>query len=149
LFSWWTKQHACEDAGIKYENIVLPVTATPDDVKAVIMKLNSSPTVDAIFLERGLKANMSVSVASSIDYLGELISPEKDVDGEHPITQSGDCFHSLLPGSSVLPLPSSEGVQPCTVAGVLELIDHYQYSNSIQGANVVVVGRSRKLGDNK
>jgi 5,10-methylene-tetrahydrofolate dehydrogenase/methenyl tetrahydrofolate cyclohydrolase len=111
------------------------------------MRLNNSPSVDAILLERGRKANMTLAVASSIDYLSELISVEKDVDGEHPITHSGDCFHSLLPESSVLPLPGSEGVQPCTVAGVLELIDHYQYSNSIQGANVVVVGRSRKLGD--
>jgi 5,10-methylene-tetrahydrofolate dehydrogenase/methenyl tetrahydrofolate cyclohydrolase len=116
-------------------------------VKAVILRLNNSPSVDAILLERGRKANMTLAVASSIDYLSEHISVEKDVDGEHPITHSGDCFHSLLPESSVLPLPSSDGVQPCTVAGVLELIDHYQYSNNIQGANVVVIGRSRKLGD--
>lgn len=111
------------------------------------MRLNNSASVDAILLERGRKANMSPLVASSINYLSEFISIEKDVDGEHPITPSGDCFHSLLQESSALPLPTAEGVQPCTVAGVLELIDHYQYSNSIQGANVVVVGRSRKLGD--
>ena len=124
----------------------MPSTATPEDVKAVIMDLNSRESVDAILLERGLKANMSVAVASGINYLAELITSEKDVDGERPKVLSSHGQHSLLRESSALPSESLEGVLPCTVAGVLELMDHYHYSDNIQGANVVVIGRSRKLG---
>jgi 5,10-methylene-tetrahydrofolate dehydrogenase/methenyl tetrahydrofolate cyclohydrolase len=124
----------------------MPITATPEDVKAVIMDLNSRETVDAILLERGQKVNMSVAVASGINYLAELIVREKDVDGERPKALSSHGLHSLLRESSALPSESLEGVLPCTVAGVLELMDHYHYSDNIQGANVVVIGRSRKLG---
>jgi methylenetetrahydrofolate dehydrogenase (NADP+)/methenyltetrahydrofolate cyclohydrolase len=35
---------------------------------------------------------------------------------------------------------------PCAVAGILELLDHYKHSDNIPGANIVVVGRSKKLG---
>lgn len=136
----------CADAGITYKNIVLPTDATPEDLKAVIIDLNHEASVDAILVERGLKENMSVAVASSINYLCELIVAEKDVDGERPKPLAGDGFHSLMGESSTLPSECQDGVLPCTVAGVLELMDYYQYSDTIQGANVVVVGRSRKLG---
>ena len=146
LPSWWTKRQVCTDAGIKYENVTLPVDATPEDLKTVILDLNRRADIDAILLERGLKANMSVAVGSSVNYLAELIAAEKDVDGERPKPLAGDGLYSLMSESAALSSESRDGVLPCTVAGVLELMDHYQYSNSIQGANVVIIGRSRKLG---
>ena len=136
----------CADAGIAYENIVLPTSATPEDLKSAILDLNNRTSVDAILVERGSKTNMSVAIASSVNYLSQLIAAEKDVDGERPKSLTGDEFHSLKGESSILPSESKDGVLPCTVAGVLELMDYYQYSGTIQGANVVVVGRSRKLG---
>lgn len=140
------KQHVCADAGISYENIMLPVTATAEELKAVIVALNARTDIDAIHVERGVKANMTVAVASNVNFLSELVAAEKDVDGERPKSLKRHGLHSLLRDSNTLPSESIEGVLPCAVAGVLELMDHYQYSDKLQGANVVVIGRSRKLG---
>ena len=71
--SWWTKHLVCKDVGITYENVVLPASASPEDLKAAIMELNTKPNVHAILIERGLKANMTSAVAGSVNYLSELI----------------------------------------------------------------------------
>src|SRR5438552_1189946 len=59
------------------------------------------------------------------------IDPEKDVDGLHP-TNLG----RLLAGEA--------GTVPCTPAGCLEILDHY--GAKLEGAEAVVVGRSRLVG---
>ncbi|HEX7213461.1 MAG TPA: bifunctional 5,10-methylenetetrahydrofolate dehydrogenase/5,10-methenyltetrahydrofolate cyclohydrolase, partial [Methylomirabilota bacterium] len=59
------------------------------------------------------------------------IAPEKDADGLHP-TNLGQ----LLAGKP--------GAVPCTPAGCVEILDHYRVP--IEGAEAVVVGRSRLVG---
>ncbi|MCX8009733.1 MAG: bifunctional 5,10-methylene-tetrahydrofolate dehydrogenase/5,10-methylene-tetrahydrofolate cyclohydrolase, partial [Ignavibacteria bacterium] len=59
------------------------------------------------------------------------ISPDKDVDGFHPIN-----FGKLLMGEETL--------RPCTPAGIQELLIHYQIHT--EGKHVVVVGRSNIVG---
>src|SRR5205085_1154381 len=59
------------------------------------------------------------------------IAPEKDVDGLTP-TNLGN----LLAGNAT--------VLPCTPAGCLEVLDHY--GAKLEGAEAVVVGRSRLVG---
>src|SRR5205814_5731974 len=58
-------------------------------------------------------------------------APEKDVDGLHP-TNLG----RLLAGAPA--------VVPCTAAGCLEILDHY--GAKLEGAEAVVIGRSRLVG---
>ena len=59
------------------------------------------------------------------------IAPEKDADGLHPMS-----LGNLLGGK-----PSAV---PCTPAGCIEILDHYGIA--IEGAEAVVVGRSRLVG---
>ena len=66
-------------------------------------------------------------------------SVEKDVDGERPKSLASDGIYYLLGDSAALPAESRDGVLPCTVAAVLELIDSYQYSNTLEGIECSVV----------
>jgi len=59
------------------------------------------------------------------------IDPEKDVDGLHPMN-----LGRLLAGE--------RGTVPCTPAGCLAILDHY--GAKLEGAEAVVVGRSRLVG---
>ena len=59
------------------------------------------------------------------------IAPAKDVDGLHPMS-----LGNLLAGKPT--------AVPCTPAGCLEILDHYGIA--IEGADAVVVGRSRLVG---
>jgi len=60
------------------------------------------------------------------------LDPVKDVDG----------FHPLNAGLVALGLPG--GVEPCTPAGIIELLQRNRIA--IEGANAVVVGRSNLVG---
>ena len=59
------------------------------------------------------------------------IAPEKDADGLHPMN-----LGNLLGGKP--------GAIPCTPAGCVEILDHYGIP--IEGAEAVVIGRSRLVG---
>jgi len=60
------------------------------------------------------------------------LDPVKDVDG----------FHPMNAGLVALGLPG--GVEPCTPAGIIELLD--RAGIQIEGTNAVVVGRSNLVG---
>jgi methylenetetrahydrofolate dehydrogenase (NADP+)/methenyltetrahydrofolate cyclohydrolase len=60
------------------------------------------------------------------------LDPVKDVDGFHPVNA----------GLLALGLPG--GVEPCTPAGIVELLEHSGVG--VSGANAVVVGRSNLVG---
>lgn len=60
------------------------------------------------------------------------ISPEKDVDGFHPINQ----------GKIVI--GDTSGMAPCTPAGMIELLNYYNIE--IIGKNIVIIGRSNIVG---
>jgi len=64
----------------------------------------------------------------------ELISPEKDIDGLHPLNQG-----KLFNNSSPLPL-----LIPCTAKGIMKLLEHYNIA--IHGKVAVIIGRSQIVG---
>ncbi len=65
------------------------------------------------------------------DEIIAAIAPEKDADGLHPMS-----LGNLLGGKPTM--------VPCTPAGCLEILDHYGIP--LEGAEAVVVGRSRLVG---
>jgi methylenetetrahydrofolate dehydrogenase (NADP+)/methenyltetrahydrofolate cyclohydrolase len=153
--SWWTKHHVCEQAGITYKSVVLISTATAEDLQSAIFKLNNDSSVDAILMERCQGGNITSSISASINQIGSLIVGEKDVDGENPRSlpgaRGGDINNASLGSFMVLKdeaylSDNSPRMLPCAVAGILELLDHYKHSDNIPGGNIVVVGRSKKLG---
>jgi methylenetetrahydrofolate dehydrogenase (NADP+)/methenyltetrahydrofolate cyclohydrolase len=90
-----------------------------------LRRLNADPKVHAILLQLPLPDGLDEDEAIA------AIAPEKDADGLHP-TNLG----RLLAGT-----PS---VVPCTPAGCLEILDHY--GCDLEGAEAVVIGRSRLVG---
>jgi len=87
--------------------------------------LNQNPHIDGILVQLPLPLHLNTPA------IMRAISPEKDVDGFHPIN-----LGKLLLGEE-------DGFIPCTPHGVLRLLEH---TGAIQGKHVVIVGRSNIVG---
>src|SRR4029079_13937091 len=97
----------------------------PQPVLARIDKLNADRRVPGILPQLPLPKGIDE------DEVIARIAPEKDVDGIHPMN-----LGRLRPASApVLPGPP---------AGCLALLDHY--GAKLEGAEAVVLGRSRIVG---
>ena len=120
------KQRNARQVGIDSEDHRLPVKTTTDELLNLIRSLNSDESVSAILVQQ--PAPRQIDMAQVVIAL----DPVKDVDGFHPINA----------GLVALGLPG--GVQPCTPAGIIELLDRADIQ--IEGANAVVVGRSNLVG---
>ena len=119
------KKRAADTVGIASEDHVHPEGLDRAALLALLRKLNADPRVHGILLQLPLPAGLDEDEAIA------AISPEKDVDGLHPMN-----LGRLLAGEP--------GVVPCTPAGCLEILDHY--GCELNGAEAVVIGRSRLVG---
>ena len=119
------KHKACEELGMRSISIELPATSTESELLNVISDLNNRDDVHGILVQLPLPEHINESLVT------ESISPQKDVDGFHPIN-----LGNLLLGKPAF--------VPCTPAGIVELL---QRSNvDISGKHVVVIGRSNIVG---
>jgi methylenetetrahydrofolate dehydrogenase (NADP+)/methenyltetrahydrofolate cyclohydrolase len=111
--------------GIKSESITPPASVTTEEMLALIATLNAREDVDGILIQLPLPAHVDAK------RLLEAVSPEKDVDGFHPVNvgrlQSGQ--PSLI---------------PCTPAGIIQMLK--RSGILISGQHAVVVGRSDIVG---
>lgn len=119
------KQRDCEKVGIHSELIKLPDTISEADLLAEIDRLNNAKEIDGILVQLPLPDH--ISEHRVIDH----ISPDKDVDGFHPINVG-----RMMIGE--------ESFLPCTPFGILEMVKWKDIS--IDGKHVVVVGRSNIVG---
>ena len=119
------KTQAASKVGILHQTHRLPGGTPPTQTRDLIEKLNSDPEIDGILLQRPLPGGYRE------DELSYWIAPEKDVDA----------FPPLNIGRMTLGL---EGFQPCTAAGILQLLDYYRIG--IEGKTACVVGRSTIVG---
>ncbi|BAE81331.1 bifunctional protein [Chlamydia felis Fe/C-56] len=104
----------------------LPSDATLTDILKLIERLNNDPTIHGILVQIPLPKHLDSNV------IIQAISPEKDVDGLHPVNMG-----KLLLGQL-------GGFSPCTPAAVIELLNYYDIP--LQGRHVAVVGRSNIVG---
>jgi methylenetetrahydrofolate dehydrogenase (NADP+)/methenyltetrahydrofolate cyclohydrolase len=120
------KAKACEEAGMRGEQILLPATTTEQELLAVVDRLNADPAVHGILVQ--------MPVPKQIDPAAVIgrIDPTKDVDGFHPINVG-----KVLIGET-------DGFAPCTPAGVVELLR--DTGVELRGADVAIVGRSNIVG---
>ena len=119
------KNKACEEVGIEYEEYLLPEMTKIENLIDLINTLNNKDDVNGILLQSPLPKHLDINMAI------EKISPEKDVDGFHPInvgklSLNQDCFVS------------------CTPYGIIKMLDVYNIQ--IEGKNVVIIGRSNIVG---
>lgn len=113
------------ELGLISEHHTLPATTSQGELLAIIEDLNRRENVDGILVQLPLPKHLN-----SVKIL-EAISPEKDVDGFHPLNVG-----RLAQGLDAL--------APCTPAGVIELLERYEIET--RGKHAVVVGRSNIVG---
>ena len=119
------KARACKQLGIKSLMLRLPEDTAQAELVEQVRKLNADPAVNGILVQLPLPRHIDENAV-----LGE-ISPEKDVDGFHPVNA----------GRLLLSQPCTVA---CTPAGCMELIE--STGVKLEGANAVVVGRSNIVG---
>lgn len=119
------KKRAADEVGIASRDFLFPAGCSQTELLDTIRLINADPSIHGVLLQLPLPKGMDESQAVG------AIAPAKDADGLHP-TNLGN----LLAGT-----PSTV---PCTPAGCLEILDYYGIG--IEGAEAVVVGRSRLVG---
>ncbi len=119
------KRRACEEVGMEPVHHGLDAATTEAELLELVARLGTDPEVDGILVQLPLPEQIDPeAVVTAID-------PGKDVDG-------------LTPVNAGLLAHGTPGLVPCTPAGVMELLRHEEVE--LEGAEAVVVGRSRLVG---
>ncbi|NPV53841.1 MAG: bifunctional methylenetetrahydrofolate dehydrogenase/methenyltetrahydrofolate cyclohydrolase FolD [Firmicutes bacterium] len=119
------KKKMCEKLGIYSEEHLLDEATSQDALLGLIRDLNSNPRIHGILVQLPLPEHLDEKAVL------EAITPEKDVDGFHPVNVG-----RLMVGEPCF--------VPCTPAGIIELIKHTGVQ--IKGKRAVVIGRSNIVG---
>jgi len=114
-----------EILGIYLEHYKMPYETTEEELLLAIKRLNERRDINGIVIELPLPQGINKNLAL------EAISPEKDVDGFHPINMG-----RLLEGTAKF--------IPATAQSVLEAIK--SVNPYIEGKNAVIIGRSNIVG---
>jgi methylenetetrahydrofolate dehydrogenase (NADP+)/methenyltetrahydrofolate cyclohydrolase len=120
------KQRDARAVGIDSEDYRLPSSTTTEQLLELIDRLNHDESVSGILVQQPLPRQVD------LPRIVVAIDPVKDVDGFHPYN------------AGLLALGMHGGVEPCTPAGIIELL--VRGGVQIEGANAVVVGRSNIVG---
>ncbi|MDA9010452.1 bifunctional methylenetetrahydrofolate dehydrogenase/methenyltetrahydrofolate cyclohydrolase [Aquiluna sp.] len=123
------KHRDCEEVGIQSIRIDLDSSATQSDIQAAIRDLNQDDEVTGFIVQLPLPGGINAN------QMLEMIDPEKDADGLHPVNLGKLVMN--LGGDVTSPLP-------CTPSGILELLGRYEVE--LAGAEVAVVGRGLTVG---
>lgn len=119
------KSKVCNDVGIEFEEYLLPGTTKQEELLDVIEKLNNNKEINGILLQSPIPDGLDINEAF------RKISPEKDVDGFHPVNV----------GKLVL---GQDTFVSCTPYGVMKMFE--EYNIDLEGKNAVVIGRSNIVG---
>jgi methylenetetrahydrofolate dehydrogenase (NADP+)/methenyltetrahydrofolate cyclohydrolase len=120
-----SKVKTCGELGIFSEMLTPPESITTSEMLQLVAELNAREDIDGILIQLPLPRHVDTK------RLLEAVSPDKDVDGFHPVNvgrlQSGQ-----------------PGLAPCTPAGIMEILRRSDLP--IAGQNAVVLGRSDIVG---
>jgi methylenetetrahydrofolate dehydrogenase (NADP+)/methenyltetrahydrofolate cyclohydrolase len=120
------KEKACAELGIVSETHVLAEKTTEAELLELLAKLNADSRLHGILLQAPLPKHIRQEVVYA------TVLPTKDVDGFHPVNVGK------------LMLGDESGFQPCTPAGVRELL--VRAGVKVDGAEVVILGRGNIVG---
>ena len=120
------KRRDCVECGIEALDYDLPATCTQEELEELLSELNADPAVSGILVQMPLPGHLDPERAIA------HISPEKDVDGFHPVN-----LGRLMRGL--------DGPRPCTPTGVMRLLR--EYNVPVAGRQAVVLGRSTIVGE--
>jgi len=119
------KHRDCDEVGIRSIRVDLPADISQDDLDAELQQLNQDPNCTGYIVQLPLPNHLDEGRAL------ELIAPEKDADGLHPMNL----------GRLVLGIPAP---LPCTPRGIVALLREYDVP--LAGAEVCVIGRGVTVG---
>lgn len=119
------KEKACKEVGIQSHEHLLPPSISEKELLSIIHNMNRNKEIHGILVQLPLPPHIRA------DKIIEAVSPQKDVDGFHPMNQG-------------LLLLGGEGLKPCTPVGIMRLLD--SVGCDPKGKNAVVVGRSNIVG---
>ena len=119
------KEKAASEVGMDGKVYRLPASTSEAELLERVRALNLDPTVDGILVQFPVPKHISQTKVI------ETISPDKDVDGLHPMNVG-----ALWAGAP--------GLVSCTPAGCMRLLR--EAGVKLAGANAVVVGRSNLVG---
>ncbi|GAC1682003.1 MAG: bifunctional methylenetetrahydrofolate dehydrogenase/methenyltetrahydrofolate cyclohydrolase FolD [Ktedonobacteraceae bacterium] len=114
-----------DDIGVKAQLEQLPALTSSDDLRSLLLHLNSDTQVNGIIVQMPLPAHLSQKMVANI------VATEKDIDGICP-RSAGNLF---------LGLPS---FLPSTAAAVMEILERTQ--TPLAGKRIVILGRSNVVG---
>lgn len=120
------KMKRAKEVGIETVLISLPEDISEERLLFEINKLNNDKDISSILVQLPLPDHIDKQVVQ------QVISPNKDVDGFHPINVG--MLHSGI----------EEGFIPCTPQGCLHLIK--SVCNDLSGKSAVIIGRSSIVG---
>jgi methylenetetrahydrofolate dehydrogenase (NADP+)/methenyltetrahydrofolate cyclohydrolase len=119
------KVKSCSDAGFQSTLIQRPAEISQQGLLDIVHELNANPEIDGFIVQLPLPEHiheMEITLA---------ISPEKDVDGFHPMNL----------GLMTLGLPA---YLPATPMGIMQMLERYHID--ISGKTCCVIGRSNIVG---
>lgn len=119
------KEKACKEVGIKSFEHLLPATILEKELLSLVQQLNKDKNIHGILVQLPLPPHIRA------EKVLEAISPYKDIDGFHPMSQG-----MLMLGA--------DGFRPCTPMGIMRLLA--AVGCDPKGKNAVVVGRSSIVG---
>lgn len=119
------KQKALAEVGMADRSLHLPESTTEDELLKIISELNNDKSVHGILVQLPLPKHINEEKVLL------AISPEKDVDGFHPVNV----------GNLVI---GKKSFLPCTPHGIIVLLQKMNIETS--GKHAVVIGRSNIVG---
>ncbi|GAB2573691.1 bifunctional methylenetetrahydrofolate dehydrogenase/methenyltetrahydrofolate cyclohydrolase FolD [Gracilibacillus alcaliphilus] len=119
------KQKASDYVGVASELIELPAETTQEELLGLIDELNTKDSVHGILVQLPLPDHIDEQLVI------EAISPDKDVDGFHPIS-----IGRMMTGKDTF--------YPCTPYGIIKMLQSKQIE--IEGKHAVIIGRSNIVG---
>ncbi|MGH7722001.1 MAG: bifunctional 5,10-methylenetetrahydrofolate dehydrogenase/5,10-methenyltetrahydrofolate cyclohydrolase [Candidatus Dormibacteria bacterium] len=120
------KGRIAAELGLHVDQQTPPADSSTADIVRIVKRMNDDDGVDGILVQLPLPAQIDP------DLVLEVIRPDKDADGLHPVNMG------LLAQGATPP------VVACTPAGCMELLRRHDVPR--RGRNAVVVGRSALVG---
>ena len=119
------KEKMTRELGYYFKHYKLDNDVEESTVLALIDNLNNDDSIDGILVQMPIPNHLDSNIIQN------RIDPNKDVDGLTDIN-AGRLVHN------------KESLIPCTPLGIIEILKYYNIN--IDGANIVVVGRSNLVG---
>lgn len=117
----------CKEFGINFDLCKFEESVSQEQLQELVIACNDSDAISSVMIHTPLPKHLNKT--EIYDYL----SPSKDVDC---VTDN-----NLI---NIFDTNRQAGILPCTVSAVMKILDHYNIN--LEGAKVVVLGRSMTVG---